>query len=234
MIQYDPSYMKLKNIYLGGKQFTSNDWTVEMVDKYIENCKDLKKSVYDGYGTPTRHLLDWMRSHVDMKEKRILVVGSEVPWVEAISLHLGAAHVVTLEYGKINNLHPQISTTTPDEFRKLYLSGELGLFDVVVSYSSVEHSGLGRYGDALNPWGDLLAIAKVRCVTKESGYLVLAVPVGADYQDGIQFNAHRIYGKLRYPLLTANWLQIDAKDHLLQQGGGQPPFLFQKITIGMA
>ena len=32
-------------------------------------------------------------------------------------------------------------------------------FDVVFTYSSVEHSGLGRYGDPLNPAGDLMAAA---------------------------------------------------------------------------
>ena len=33
-------------------------------------------------------------------------------------------------------------------------------FDAVVTFSSIEHSGLGRYGDSLNPWGDLIASAQ--------------------------------------------------------------------------
>ena len=33
----------------------------------------------------------------------------------------------------------------------IFLKGELGPFDAVVTFSSVEHSGLGRYGDGLNP-----------------------------------------------------------------------------------
>ena len=33
-------------------------------------------------------------------------------------------------------------------------------FDAVVTFSSVEHSGLGRYFDMINPWGDLLTMAK--------------------------------------------------------------------------
>ena len=32
-------------------------------------------------------------------------------------------------------------------------------YDCVASFSSVEHSGLGRYGDELNPFGDLQASA---------------------------------------------------------------------------
>jgi hypothetical protein len=46
---------------------------------------------------------------------------------------------------------------TPLQFRKSYLSDTLGTFDAIVTFSSVEHSGLGRYGDALNPWGDIIA-----------------------------------------------------------------------------
>jgi len=230
--QYEPLYKKLNDIHSGGNQLSSNNWTVEMVNEYIENCKDPEKHVYDGYGGDTRRLLDWTRDHVPMKGKRVLVVGSERPWVEAICLYLGAAHVMTLEYGRINSLHPQISTATPDQFRKLYSSGQLEPFDVVVSYSSVEHAGLGRYGDALNPWGDLLAIARVRCVTKEGGYMVLALPTDKYLEDSVQFNSHRVYGRIRYPLLTANWVQVDAKDHPphLIHDIEQPPFVFRKIT----
>jgi hypothetical protein len=47
---------------------------------------------------------------------------------------------------------------------QMFLNGELGseglLFDLIVTYSSLEHSGLGRYGDSLNPWADLITMAK--------------------------------------------------------------------------
>ena len=40
--------------------------------------------------------------------KRVLVVGSETPWVEAIILAVGAKHVTTMEYNKIISAHPQV------------------------------------------------------------------------------------------------------------------------------
>ena len=43
-----------------------------------------------------------------VKDKRILVVGSETPWVEAIVLAVGAKHVTTLEYNEIISTHPQV------------------------------------------------------------------------------------------------------------------------------
>ena len=53
---------------------------------------------------------------------------------------------------------------TNSEARVRYLAGELGPFDCAASISSIEHSGLGRYGDQLNPWGDLVATAKLGCL----------------------------------------------------------------------
>ena len=54
----------------------------------------------------------------------------------------------------------------------------------------VEHIGLGRYGDALDPDGDLKAISELKRVTAIAGDLLFVVPVG---QRRLTFNAHRIY-----------------------------------------
>jgi SAM-dependent methyltransferase len=54
----------------------------------------------------------------------------------------------------------------------------------------IEHVGLGRYGDALNPLGDLQAIAELKRVLAVEGTLLFVVPVG---KPRVCFNAHRIY-----------------------------------------
>ncbi len=54
----------------------------------------------------------------------------------------------------------------------------------------LEHIGLGRYGDPIDPEGDLKAIAEIKRVMKPGGDLLVVVPVG--HQE-IRFNAHRIY-----------------------------------------
>ena len=68
--------------------------------------------------------------------------------------------VTTLEYGKIETDHPQLRTVQPQEFAQEYLDGRMEPLDGMVTFSSVEHSGLGRYGDELNPYGDLIAMAR--------------------------------------------------------------------------
>jgi SAM-dependent methyltransferase len=63
----------------------------------------------------------------------------------------------------------------------------------VASLSSmhvIEHIGLGRYGEPLDPDGDLKAIRELCRVLAPGGNLMVAVPVG---RPRIQFNAHRVY-----------------------------------------
>ena len=118
---------------------------------------------------------------------------------------MGAKHVTTVEYGVIESKHPKVTTLKPSDLRDIVLNGKLEPFDGVATFSSIEHSGLGRYGDTLNPWGDIQAVAKAWCVTKEGGPMYIGVPGGAEM---IQWNAHRQYGPLRLPHLLANWEQV--------------------------
>ena len=54
----------------------------------------------------------------------------------------------------------------------------------------VEHVGLGRYGDPLDPDGDLKAVAELRRVLAPGGDLLFVVPTG---RSRLMFNTHRIY-----------------------------------------
>ena len=84
----------------------------------------------------------------------------------------------------------QIATILPKQLSDVYISNNYEkMFDSVVSYSSIEHSGLTRYGDAPHPWGDLVTLARIWCFVKDDGMAFIGVPtarIGA-----IHFNAHR-------------------------------------------
>lgn len=55
---------------------------------------------------------------------------------------------------------------------------------------TIEHIGLGRYGDPLDALGDRTALAELQRVVAPGGSLLVVVPVG---QPRVQYNAHRIY-----------------------------------------
>lgn len=55
---------------------------------------------------------------------------------------------------------------------------------------TIEHIGLGRYGDELDVNGDIKAIEELKRVLKSDGHLIFVSPVG---KPKVAFNAHRIY-----------------------------------------
>ncbi len=55
---------------------------------------------------------------------------------------------------------------------------------------TIEHIGLGRYGDPIDPEGDIKAINELKRVLAPGGSLLIVTPVG---KPRIEFNAHRIY-----------------------------------------
>ena len=56
---------------------------------------------------------------------------------------------------------------------------------------TVEHVGLGRYGDPLDPNADIKACSELARVLAPNGVLLFVVPVGKE--STIHYNAHRIY-----------------------------------------
>lgn len=83
---------------------------------------------------------------------------------------------------------------------------------------TVEHVGLGRYGDPIDPDGDIQAAKELSRVMAEGGSLLFVVPVG---KPRIQFNAHRIYSYQMvldmFPELTLKEFSL-IPDNALQTG----------------
>ncbi len=55
---------------------------------------------------------------------------------------------------------------------------------------TIEHFGLGRYGDPLDPRGHLKGLAQLKRMVKPGGLLYLSTPIGCER---LEFNAHRIF-----------------------------------------
>lgn len=188
--------------------------------------------------------LTFSRYSSAIAEKRGLVIGSLHPWVEGAVLRQHARHVTTVEYLPIRTNHPQLTTMTPEVAAQRYLNGTLGaatssrskshLFDFIVTFSSLEHDGLGRYGDPLNAHGDLMSLAKARCLLHPQGMLFLGLPVGPD---SLQFNAHRVYGYLQLSAVLSLGFELRdivfsaGRNFTIQRGRGKSWGDFQPILV---
>jgi SAM-dependent methyltransferase len=82
---------------------------------------------------------------------------------------------------------PGVSTGTADLTKLPFSDSEISSLSCM---HVIEHIGLGRYGDPIDPTGDLKAARELRRVVARGGQLLLVAPVG---RPRIMFNAHRIY-----------------------------------------
>lgn len=77
---------------------------------------------------------------------------------------------------------------------------ESEICDSLSCLHAIEHFGLGRYGDPINPVGHLTGFGNLVKMLKPGGTLYLSFPIG--HADQLHFNAHRVFkpdSVLRWP-----------------------------------
>ena len=171
--------------------------TKSAYEKFFSN---LDKRIFKYYGDEGNVFFE-ITDKYSFLGKNVTVWGLERINLDAFSLWAGANNVYVVEYNKPIIEHEKVHVFNTLEFQSENIQS-----DVAISYSSFEHDGLGRYGDPLNPNGDLIAMQQAHNHLSDDGVLLLGVPLGVDC---VVWNAHRIYGKLRLPLLLQNFKLLD-------------------------
>ena len=107
------------------------------------------------------------------------------------------AHVASFREIEVFDVRP-ISTQVPGVVFKqadlmqpveMVSSGE-GYCDSLSCLHAIEHFGLGRYSDPIDPQGYQRGIANMARLLKLSGRFYLSTPIG---QERVEFNAHRVF-----------------------------------------
>jgi hypothetical protein len=148
--------------------------------------------------------------------KDVLIWGLNSCNCEAIALYYNAEKVYVVDYNKPICDNDRIEVLSHDEAKSHNIK-----VDVAFSYSSFEHDGLGRYGDPINPDGDIRAMQEAHERLKENGLLFLGVPIG---KDCLYWNAHRVYGPTRLPMLLKGFHCIDVYNTYNNPAQGLYPF----------
>lgn len=110
------------------------------------------------------------------------------------------AHLASFREVEVFDIRP-ISTEVPGiVFKKAdmmdprsilsYIANGGGYCDSLSCLHALEHFGLGRYGDPVDPDGYLRGISNMSSLLKQGGKLYLSVPIG---MERVEFNAHRIF-----------------------------------------
>jgi len=141
------------------------------------------------------------------------------------------AHVASFRRIDVVDIRPLTSDLPNVSFLQCDMMGDLPehLSDSTDSLSclhALEHFGLGRYGDPLDPDGHLKGFANLVKILKLGGVLYFAVPFGAQ---GVHFNAHRVFS-LTYLLdmfkshgLSVEWFSFVGDDRNVRMNAELTP-----------
>jgi hypothetical protein len=195
--------------------------TVTWSEEFLESYRVGVRSGAEGGSYTTAHVAQVrgaLRARAEsFRGGRVVVIGTDRPWIEVMLLDEGASRVLTFEYATIVSQHPRVEARSTRDVAAAFLRGEFEPAHAVVSYSSIEHSGLGRYGDALDPDGDRDVAAQAWCMLRPGGLFFLGVPMTCEDAGLIEFNAHRIYGLRRLARLARGFEFVG-----FDAGGCQP------------
>lgn len=111
-------------------------------------------------------------------------IGSSVLTMSVLSAQIDITFV---DYRPIKANLPGLTSVAGDILNLAFQEGSL---DSLSCLHVIEHIGLGRYGDPINPQGSLQAAAELQRVARTGGRLYLSLPVG---RERVCFNAHRIH-----------------------------------------
>lgn len=155
----------------------------------------------------------WAMSAIyQIKPKRHVDVGSDVKFVGMLSA------ITQVEFVDIRPLQVILPNLKCCSGSIVNLPFEDNFCDSLSSLHVIEHVGLGRYGDPIDPYGAEKACAELERVLAPGGRLYVSFPLG---RPRVQFNGHRIFATSEVRSIFAGLILvqsalIDNHGHFLQ------------------
>lgn len=104
------------------------------------------------------------------------------------------AHIASFREIEIFDIRPVECPIPGVEFKQADLMNPpesiIESCDSLSCLHALEHFGLGRYGDRLDPYGYATGLGNMARVIRQGGLFYLSVPIG---KERVEFNAHRIF-----------------------------------------
>lgn len=149
--------------------------------------------------------------HTAWAARKVKEIGGESHVDISSSLYFSSivSAFVPVSFYDYRPAHLNLSNLTSKKGDLQKLPFESNSLHSVSCMHTVEHIGLGRYGDPIDPDGDLIAAKELSRVVREGGSLLFVVPIG---KPRIQFNAHRVYS---YRMVLEMFEGLDLKEFSL-------------------
>lgn len=180
-------------------------WTSGLWDIYRKLASQGANFVVQDYFWSSERSIEIAYRALNLSAPRLVVWSSISPWIEAtLFFYHNVTDITTVDWNG-----PICDSAVPIKCRSLpemIEQEEAEKFDIIISFSGIEHDGLTRYGDPLNSFGDEAAMKEMFLFLKPGGYLLLGVPTNINWE--VHFPAHRIYSPRRLYWITRGFSMI--------------------------
>ena len=174
--------------------------------RYRNDRRKFRAARHDGFewGRPLPILDEWSATsgglgayfHQDLLVARWIYQEEPARHVDVGSRIDGfIGHLAVFRTVEVLDIRPQLQPIPNVVFHQLDLMHPLplewiGCTDSLSCLHTIEHFGLGRYGDTIDPDGHLKGLAQLKQMVAPEGLLYLTTPIGPQR---VEFNAHRIF-----------------------------------------
>ena len=159
-----------------------SSWSVRVVDTYPCLADRLPSTPFDPHYF---YQASWLARRLAETAPKIHVdVGSSVLTMGVLSAHVPT---VFLDYRPLVVRQPGLTCIAGDISRLPFADGSIASLSCL---HVIEHIGLGRYGDPIDPEGARIAASELQRVIRPGGTLYLSTPIG---HQRVCFNAHRVF-----------------------------------------
>lgn len=164
---------------------------------------DLLPCLYDWYeeGGATKNEYFWQDLHV---ARKIYIANPEKHVDIGSRIDGFVAHVASFREIEVFDIRPVTSLIPGVIFKQADLMNppvSLAAYcDSLSCLHALEHFGLGRYGDPIDPHGFAAGLGNMAGILRPGGLFYLSVPIG---KERVEFNAHRIFDPLSLVRLAA-------------------------------
>lgn len=215
--RYAQFYKDLRSYFkMPGAESFDIRWMIPLINDKYSSAGDVGQYFYQDIWALKRIKETMVGSHVDVGSRMIFVgmlsTLTRVTFVDVRPIQCNLANFET-KIGDITSL-PYPDNSVPS----------------ISCLHVAEHTGLGRYGDKLDPKGTEKAAAELIRVLAPAGNLFFAIPVGKF--ERVYFNSHRMYSissiiKMFSSLELVELSGIDGSNNYIEN---IDPGLFDEVT----
>jgi SAM-dependent methyltransferase len=142
------------------------------------------------------------------------------------------AHVASFREIEVFDVRPITTQISGVRFRRADLmqpvEGMTDYCDSVSCLHALEHFGLGRYGDPIDPKGFERGLANMAALLRKDGVLYLSVPIGVER---VEFNGQRVFDpRAMIDLAMTNSLQL-RELKVIRQGGKVEAIVVDELRL---